>query len=60
MKNILTVADYREIAETILCLLLGYVLLCILFSSMAGTEYTGPYMPFWHWPIKVLRAIHGG
>jgi hypothetical protein len=32
-----------------------YVLICMAFTAQLGTGYTGPVMPFWHWPAHFFK-----
>lgn len=41
----------KEAAGILFCL---YLILVLAFSYGLLTGESGPYMPFWHWPVKVL------
>jgi hypothetical protein len=36
---------------------LTYLLACVMFCAQAGTEYTGAYVPIWHWPLKLITLL---
>ena len=47
-----------EVVGGMVMVLMLYLCMCALYSTgIAVGAHEGAYMPFWHWPIKLIIAL---